>query len=283
MGFYKMGYGIKDNREEIDEMHEYLHNWVTEVYNACIKDQQSTTSEVKYANILQDYNRLKLLEKLSEGSMELKEVQEWITANLGKNLDLLALISPLIDSNFAIVNEIGGVNHIILLKELHVYRISPATTLEKLKSLETIYPNLLKMYEEEVQRYFRRYKPSIRDEVFLSRIIFDNVNYIIISMLREGGVYLKKDFEEALSHDIREMALANLEFLKENDIIIEIEAHNELFILLKTDVKFVTTIPKYLLSEKKAQRLLPDALGQAIDNISKAPDRIRNIFKRLFA
>ena len=102
-------------------------------------------------------------------------------------------------------------------------------------------------------------------------------------MLREGGVFLKNDFEEALSLDIRELALANLEFLNDYDIITQIEAHNESFILLKTDIKFVTSIPKYLLSEKKTQRPLPDVLGQAINDISKAPDRIRNIFKRWFS
>lgn len=102
-------------------------------------------------------------------------------------------------------------------------------------------------------------------------------------MLREGGVFLKYDFEEALVAEIRNIALDNIEFLKENDIIIEIKAHNEEFILLKTDLKFVATIPKYLLSEKKESRPLPDPLTLALNNISKAPERIRSIFKRWFA
>jgi len=282
MGFYKFGYGIKENLAEIDQMHDYLHKWVTDVYRQCIEEFYGTTSEVKFANILQDFNRVRLIEKLSEGSMELKALQDWIRSTLGKKVDPLALISPLIDSKFAIVNEIAGQNHIILLKDLHVFRISPSATLEKLKSLEYVYPDLLKLYEDEVQRYFRRYKPSDRDTVFLSRLIFDSVNNMIISMLREGGVFLKNDFEEALSADFRNIAMDNLEFLKENDIIIEIKAHNEDFVLLKTDLKFVTTIPKYLLSDKKESRPLSDPLTQALINISKAPERIRNIFKRWF-
>jgi len=282
MGFYKTGYGIKTNLAEIEQMHEYLHKWVVDVYRQCIEEFYGTTSEVKFANILQDFNRVRLIEKLTEGSMELKALQDWIRSTLGKKVDPLALISPLIDSKFAIVNEIAGQNHIILIKDLHVFRISPSATLEKLKSLEYVYPDLLHLYEEEVQRYFRRYKPSDRDTVFLSRLIFDSVNNIIISMLREGGVFLKYDFEEALSAEIRSIALDNIEFLKENDIIIEIKAHNEEFILLKTDLKFVATIPKYLLSEKK-DRPLPDPLMQALMNISKAPERIRSIFKRWFA
>ncbi|MHA1266023.1 MAG: hypothetical protein ACTSRS_12395 [Candidatus Helarchaeota archaeon] len=283
LGFYKVGYGITENLEEIEKMHKYLHEWVINVYKYCIEEYHETTSEVKFANILRDYNRVKLLEKLSEGSMELQELHKWIHLNLGRNVDPLALIQPLIDSNLALVNEIGGRNHIILLKEVHVYRISPSSTLEKLKSLEAIYPDLLELYETEVQRYFRRYKPSRRDTVFLARLVFDSVNYHIISMLREGGVYLKADFEEALNEEIRDLAIANTSFLKEQDIITEIEAHNELFILLKTDIKFMTTIPKYLLAEKKDERPLPDALGQALINISKAPDRIRNIFRRWFS
>ncbi len=283
MGFYKHGYGIKNNLEEIEQMHQYLHDWVIEVYKACIEEHKETSSEVKFSNILRDYNRVRLVEKLSEGSMELTELHQWIRENLGENADPLALISPLVDFGFALVNEISGRNHIILLKELHVYRITPSSTLEKLKSLESIYPDLLELYETEVQRFFRRYKPTRRDTVFLSRLVFDSVNYVIISMLREGGVFLKADFEEALSEDIRDLALDNIEFLKEQDLITEIEAHNELFILLKTDIKFVSTIPKYLLSEKKDERPIPDALGQALINISKAPDRIRNIFKRWFS
>ncbi len=283
MGFYKIGYGVRDNKEEIEEMHNYLHDWVEDVYHSCIEEYQGATTEVQFANILRDYNRVKLVEKLSEGSMELKELQDWIATNLGKGVDPLALISPLVDSNFAIVNEIQGQNHIILLKELHVYRISPSTTLEKLKSLESIYPDLLRLYELEIQRFFRRYKPSSRDSVFLAHIIFDTINYMIISMLREGGVFLKADFEEAIKEDVREVALANLTFLVENDIITEIEAHKEVFVLLKTDIKFMTTIPKYLLSEKKEARVLPDPIGQALNNISKAPDRIRSIFKRWFS
>ncbi|MHA1651495.1 MAG: hypothetical protein ACTSYB_14995 [Candidatus Helarchaeota archaeon] len=283
MGFYKVGYGVKDNLEEIEEMHEYLHKWVEEVYRVCIEEYRGVTSEVQFANILRDYNRVRLLEKLSEGSMELRELHSWISTYLGKNIDPLMLISPLIDSGLAIVNEIAGENHIILLKEISVYRITPSTTLEKLKSLENLYPDLLKIYEGEIQRYFRKYKPTRRDTVFLSRIIFDNINYIIISMLREGGVFLKTDFEEALSQEIRDLALANLEFLKEYDIITEIQAHDKVFILLKTDIKFVSSIPKYLLSEKKIQRPLPDAIGQALNNITRAPERIRNIFKRWFS
>ncbi len=283
MGFYKTGYGIKDNREEIEEMHDVLRDWVIQVYKVCIEEYQEATSEVQYANILQDYNRVKLIEKLSDGSMELQELQRWISTELGGKVDPLALISPLIDSNLAIVNEISGQNHIILLKELSVFRISPSSTLEKLKLLEPKYPELFKIYEEEIQRFFRRYKPSIRDTVFLSRIVFDNVNYIIISMLREGGVYLEHDFKEALNPDIREIALANFEFLKEHNIITEIKIDEENFILLKTDIKFVIAVPKYLLSEKKEQRPLPDAIGQALNNLSKAPDRIRSIFKRWFS
>ncbi|MHA1276762.1 MAG: hypothetical protein ACTSQI_13740 [Candidatus Helarchaeota archaeon] len=283
LGFYKIGYGVQDNLEEIDQMHAYLHEWVKNVYHTCIEEYQETTSEVQFANVLRDYNRVKLLEKLSNGSMELKELQRWITTNLGRKIDPLALISPLIDSGFAIVNEISGQNHILLLKELHVYRISPSTTLEKLKSLESIYPDLLKFYELEIQRFFRHYKPTNRDAVFLAHVVFDTINYMILNMLREGGVYLKADFDEALKEDVRGLALANLEFLKENDIVTEIEAHNEIFILLKTDIKFMTTIPNYLLSVKKETRVLPDPIGQALNNISKAPDRIRSIFKRWFS
>ncbi|MDD1779059.1 MAG: hypothetical protein LUQ65_12910, partial [Candidatus Helarchaeota archaeon] len=283
LGFYKIGYGIKDNLAEIDQMNSYLHKWVIDVYKHCIEEYYGATSEVKFANILQDFNRVKLIEKLSEGPIELKALQEWIRRALGHKVDPLALISPLVDSRFAIVNEIGGLNHIILLKDLHGFRISPSATLEKLKSLERMYPDLLRDYEEEIQRYFRRYKPSDRDTVFLARLTLDSVNSMIISMLREGGVFLKADFEEALNADIRAIALDNLDFLKENDILTEIEAHNEHFILLKTDLKFVATIPNFLLSDKKETRALPDPLTLALNNISKAPDRIRSIFKRWFA
>jgi hypothetical protein len=283
LGFYKIGYGIKDNLAEIDQMNSYLHKWVIDVYKHCIEEYYGATSEVKFANILQDFNRVKLIEKLSEGPIELKTLLEWIRRALGRKVDPLALISPLIDSKFAIVNEIGGLNHIILLKDLHGFRITPSATLEKLKSLERMYPDLLKNYEEEIQRYFRRYKPSDRDTVFLARLTLDSVNSMIISMLREGGVFLKSDFEEALNADIRAIALDNLEFLKENDILLEIEANNEHFILLKTDLKFVASIPNFLLSDKKEPRSLPDPLALALNNISKAPDRIRSIFKRWFA
>jgi len=283
LGFYKIGYGIKDNLAEIDQMNSYLHKWVIDVYKHCIEEYYGATSEVKFANILQDFNRVKLIEKLSEGPIELKTLQEWIRRALGRKVDPLALISPLIDSKFAIVNEIGGLNHIILLKDLHGFRITPSATLEKLKSLERMYPDLLKNYEEEIQRYFRRYKPSDRDTVFLARLTLDSVNSMIISMLREGGVFLKSDFEEALNADIRAIALDNLEFLKENDILLEIEANNEHFILLKTDLKFVASIPNFLLSDKKEPRSLPDPLALALNNITKAPDRIRSIFKRWFA
>jgi hypothetical protein len=38
-----------------------------------------------------------------------------------------------------------------------------------------------------------------------------------------------------------------------------------------------------LLSDKKEARQLADPLGQALINITKAPDRIRSIFRRWFA
>ena len=287
LGLHDSEYGIKENFEKIIQMSDYLSNWVKLVYKNCIEDCFKKSTEGEYAKILMNINRVKLLEKLSEGPIELKKLEKWVSENLENEINFQEILSPLIDSDFVIIKDALEKKYVILLKGLRIYRISPSTTLEKLKSFSSVYPevypDLLKQYTKELRLFLRKYRTTRQETVLLSSIIFDPINYLIISKLRKVGIYLKADFEEALGEHIYKLAARNLKFLKEQHIITEIKANNELFLLLKSDIRFVKTIPKYIFLGKKRKVPLPEPLKKVSSTISEIPSEVKNIFKRWFA
>lgn len=287
LGFYEGRLRIEENLGKIEQMRDYLREWVIEVYQTCIKGSFRKSYEGEYARILMNFNRVALLEKLSEEPIELEKLKEWVLNSLGKSVDLTELLSPLINSNLAIKEETSGEDHIILLNGLDVIRISPINTLEKLKSFGSIYPDIYpdleKQYISEIRDFFQQYEKSNYETVLLSSIIFNPINYTIISKLRKRGIYMKTDFKKELGGNFYKIASSNLKFLKNHNIITEIKADKEIFILLKTDIEFVKTIPKYIILEKKKSDFLPDPLIKISNNISKMPNQIKNTFKRWFS
>jgi hypothetical protein len=268
-------------------MQEYLKNWIITIYRICIEESLKKSTEGEFATILMDSNRLKLLSKLEAGPIELEKLEMWLNITLGKNINFQELLAPLINSNLAVTTKNEGITYVILLKGLRVYRITPTNTLEKLRSFGSIYPelypNLLRQYNRELRIFFRKYKVTHQEMVTLSQIIFDPLNYHIISRLRKAGIYLKDDLEEEFETPISKFLRNKIDYLKEKHIIAEIKANKEVFILLKTDIRFVKTIPKYVLLMKKGKFSLPDPLDKLINKVSEAPEPIKAIFKRWFA
>ncbi|HUY01272.1 MAG TPA: hypothetical protein VMV49_17050 [Candidatus Deferrimicrobium sp.] len=287
LGFYERMYGVNENPVKIKQMSDYLRKWVVEVYQSCIESYFERSSERVFAKILMNFTRAKLLEKLSEGPIEVKELKKWIPKNLGKKIDLIGLLSPLIDSDFVMIEDTSDQDSIVLLKGLDVYRIPPISTIEKLKSFSSIYPeiypDLEKQFTREISQFFQDYKKSLYETVLLSSIIFNPKNFSIISKLRSGSIFFKADFEASFDERIHHFITDNLAFLRQHHIITEITTKSELFILLKTDIKFEITIPKYIILGQQKEDKLPEPLKQVMNNISKTPERIKDIFKRWFS
>lgn len=285
--FSDISSATKKDRKKIKLMSDYLCQWVIEVYQSCIENYFERSSEGEFAKILMNFNRARLLEKLSEGPIEIKEIDKWVFENLGKKIDLMGLLSPLINSNLITIKEIAGQETIILLKGLDAYRIPPIRTIERLKSFSSIYPDIYpdleKRYIKEISKFFQGYKKTIYERVLLAGIIYNPVNYLIITQLRKGGIFLKDDFEASLDKKIQIFAPNNLRYLKTNNIITEIDTDREQFILLKTDIKFEITIPNYVILGQKKIKPLPDPLKQTLANFDRTPERIKDIFKRWFS
>jgi len=145
---------------------------------------------------------------------------------------------------------------------LDAYRIPPIKTIEKLKSFSSIYPKIYpeleKQYTKEVSQFFREYKKSLDEKILLSNVIYNPSNSLIISILRSGVIFFKTEFEAFLDERIHNFTPYNLEFLKQHQFVTEINTEGEKFILLKTDVKFEITIPKYIIWRQKNDNLLPN-------------------------
>ncbi len=288
IGFYEIQYGITKDKTKIQEMNDYLHQWVREVYQSCIEHYFLKSSEGEFASILMNLNRVKLIEKLSEGPIELNKLESWFKTFVDNKDALMGHISFLTNSNYAAIMEISEEKCVLLLKGLRVYRVPPTITLEKLKLFRSIYPEIYpeleSQYLREIRRFFRKYKETIQETVLLSQLIFDPINYLIITRLRRGGIFLREDLENSLNESIRNIATVNnFRFLREQNIITEILTDNEHFVMLKTDIKFIKTIPKYIISMKKQKEILPEPLKKVIDTLDEAPKQIKDIFKRWFA
>ncbi len=287
LGFYETMNTVNEKPLKTEQMGDFLRKWVIEVYQTCVKDFLERSSEAVFAKILMNYNRLKLLEKLSEGPIKVKKLKKWGYKTFGKREDLMGLLSPLINSDFVVIQNLPDQKIILLLKGLDVYRIPPIRTIEKLKSFSSIYPKIYPeleiQYTKEVSQFFQEYKKSLDEKVLLSNVIYNPSNSLIISILRSGVIFFKAEFEAILDERIHSFTPYNLKFLKQHQFVTEIKTEGEQFILLKTDVKFEITIPKYIILRQKKDILLPNPLKQVRNNISKTPERIKDIFKSWFS
>ncbi|MFX0105744.1 MAG: hypothetical protein ACFE75_09650 [Candidatus Hodarchaeota archaeon] len=251
-GFY---INEKDYHEEDTEIilknYSLIQAWVNNLYWVIIEDTREKTEEEKIAILLNDRNIFKTLEKLSEGPISLEGLREWYLEKFSTN-DFDEIIEILVDKQFIFINQIGLVEkYVLLLKEVNAERIPPESVIEYIDDK----PELIELLLPKVQEYFSEYEKNtakeLKDDAFkLFQIMADPKKYNVLSELR-NGLISKDNLPKLVSKKSLDYLMENIDFLKNYDVIEELNYIDEIYIVLKTDLQITTTFPEWM------RKLLP--------------------------
>lgn len=252
MGFY---INEKEYHEEHVELilknNALIKAGVKNLYRAVMDETREKTEEEKIAILISNKHIYKTLEKLSKGPLELEQLREWLIDNF-PNVVFKEIIDPLDEKQIIIINQIGLVEkYVILLKEVKVERIPPDSVLEYFDDK----PELINLLLPKVQEYFSEYEKKEEEELKedsyrLFQIMADSKKYNILSELR-NGLISRDDLPKLVTKKSLDSLIENIEYLKEYDIIEELNYNNENYVVLKTDLRITTAFPEWM------RKLLP--------------------------
>jgi len=252
MGFYinEKEYH-KEHVELILKNNALIKAGVKNLYRAVINETREKTEEEKIAILISNKHIYKTLEKLSKGPLELEQLREWLIDNF-PNVVFKEIIDPLVEKQIIIINQIGLVEkYVILVKEVKVERTPPDSVLEYFDDK----PELINLLLPKVQEYFSEYEKKEEEELKedsyrLFRIMADSKKYNILSELR-NGLISRDELPKLVTKKSVDSLIENIEYLKEYDIIEELNYNNERYVVLKTDLRITTDFPEWM------RKLLP--------------------------
>lgn len=152
-----------------------------------------------------------------------------------------------------------------LLKEVNVERIPPDSVIEYFD----IHPDriefgLIELLFHKVQEFMSRYdglsrKELNEDSFILINVISDKIKYRLLNELRYGIIERGK-FSKLLPSKFLKKLDEDLNFLKEHDILEEINHKNLNYLMLKTNIQVTTVCPEYM------QKLIPKDFKPVVAN-----------------
>lgn len=251
-GFY---IDVKDYHEEdvekITKNNSLIKAWVKNFYWRIMEETREKTEEQKIAILINNQHIFKTLEKLSKGPVELEELREWFIENF-PDKEFEEIINTLVEKQIIIINQIGLVEkYVILLKEINAERIPPDSVIEYIDDK----PELIDLLLPKVQEYFSEYEKKREEELkkdsyILFQIMADSKKYNVLSELRNSLISRDK-LPKLLSKKSLDSLMENIEYLKKYDVIEELNYNNELYVVLKTNLRITTAFPEWM------RKLLP--------------------------
>jgi len=123
---------------------------------------------------------------------------------------------------------------------------------------------LIELLLPKVQEYFSEYerktKEDIKDDAFtLYQIMADPKKYNVLSELR-NGLISKDKLPKLVSKKSLDSLMENIEFLKNFDVIEELNYNGETYIVLKTNLQITTAFPEWM------RKLLPKESEPVVAN-----------------
>ncbi|MBD3340144.1 MAG: hypothetical protein GF353_13610 [Candidatus Lokiarchaeota archaeon] len=239
------------DKEVIIKNNSLVKLWVKELYWATIEETREKSEEEKIAHIMNKKHIFLTLKKLSKGPISLEGLKEWFITNFpNKNFDLV--IQDLVEKQFIFINQIGRVEkYVLLLKEVNAERIPPDSVIEYIDES----PDLIGLLLPKVQDFFSKYENKNNEKIeqdsfTLFQIISDPKKYNILSELRDGMIRRDK-LPKLVSKRTLDSLIESIDYLKEVEIIEELNYNNERYVFLKTNIQISTSFPEYL------RKLLP--------------------------
>ncbi|MCK4369838.1 MAG: hypothetical protein KAW03_02110, partial [Candidatus Lokiarchaeota archaeon] len=119
---------------------------------------------------------------------------------------------------------------------------------------------LLPKVQEYFSEYERKTKEDIKDDAFtLYQIMADPKKYNVLSELR-NGLISKDKLPKLVSKKSLDSLMENIQFLKNFDVIEELNYNGETYIVLKTNLQITTAFPEWM------RKLLPKESEPVVAN-----------------
>jgi hypothetical protein len=247
MGFY---INEKEYLEEYVELilknNAIIKAGVKSLYREVMDEIREKTEEEKIAILISNKHIYETIKKLSKGPVELEQLREWFIENYPNEV-FEEIIDPLDEKQIIIINQIGLVDkYVILLKEVKVERIPPESVIEYIDDK----PELMDLWLPKVQKYFSDYEKKEEEELKkdsyrLFQIMADSKKYNILSELR-NGLISREELPKLVTKRSLDSLMENIEYLKEYDIIEELNYNMERYVVLKTDLRITTAFPEWM-------------------------------------
>ena len=250
----------EDDQENIVKNESLINLWVTNLYWNIIEYTREKTEEEKIGFLLKDKHIFKTLEKLSKGPIPLEWLREWFIEKFPEK-EFKEIIDTLVDRQFIFINQIGLVEkYVLLVKEVNAERIPPDSVIEYIDDKPELIELLLPKVQEYFSEYERKTKEDIKDDAFtLYQIMADPKKYNVLSELR-NGLISKDKLPKLVSKKSLDSLMENIEFLKNVDVIEELNYNGETYIVLKTNLQITTAFPEWM------RKLLPKESEPVVAN-----------------
>jgi len=204
--------------------------------------------EQRYAMIFSDNLRLLVLNKLTEEPITRTELLNYIEeqSNLPM-LDFDILIAPLIKTGLVKSAFVEGIPDecYFLVRDIIAVR-GPVENLLNAAKAGELPGGISSKYLNLVESFFKNYTPSIEDSSNISKLIINYDYYSLLKLLREKPVK-HDELKEVLSLDNGELNKILDDFKKNNLIEFISDSEGKTWVILISDIKFITFFPEYLI------------------------------------
>ena len=247
----QMSTNVAESYEIVKKIRLYLKNTLI-----LLDRLKNLSKEQRLAQIYCSEKARTILEALQEKPLFRKELQGIIEDKLNKIVpNIEYILDPFIKTGLITQDWVEGDTDItlFLLSDFAIFRTPVAKLVEDAKK-NLPNPELATVYLEEVNRFFKDYKPTLEDNLKIAQTIMNPDNYDFITLFRERAYPLNK-IPKAPGQSADEVG----SFLKalENDQIIKLIKDNNdiMWVMLLCDIVAHTFYPEYLIEKIRKERM----------------------------
>ncbi|MFX1322411.1 MAG: hypothetical protein ACFFAQ_12300 [Promethearchaeota archaeon] len=247
----QMGTDISQTYDIVNQLKNYLKNALF-----LLERLKNLTKEQRLAQIYTSEKARKILEVLQDRPLSRKELQAILEEKLSKIISNIEVtLDPFVKTGIIKQDWIEGDSDIslFLLSDFTIFR-APVTKLieDARKKLPT--PELATIYLEEVNNFFKTYRPSLEDNLKIAKNMINPDKYDFITLFRERAYPINK-IPKGPGESVEQIG----EFLKsmEQDQIIKIlrDSKGTLWVFLFTDIATPTFYPEYIIEKIRQHRM----------------------------
>lgn len=247
----RMGTDVSQTYDVVNELKNYLKNALF-----LLERLKNLTKEQRLAQIYTSEKGRTILEVLQDKPLSRKELQAILEEKLSKIISNIEVtLDPFVKTGIVKQDWIEGDSDIslFLLSDFTIFR-KPVTKLVEDARRKLPTPQLATIYLEEVNNFFKNYKPSLEDNLKIAKNMINPDKYDFITLFRERAYPLNK-IPKAPGESIEQIG----EFLKsmEQDQIIKFirDSNGTLWIFLFTDIATETFYPEYIIEKIRLHRI----------------------------